>query len=212
MKKFFLLFFLLSACSSLPEFYVRIQNNLNTVSKDKTFYYIGKGNETIDDLRISDALKNAFIGNGYKITENILKANAFVSFYMEQDKKLMTGYSPHYGRTGINSINTYTYGNYSTSNVNYNYGITGYTPYSYYVYTTCLNIDVRKLGKKIEKIGEQIYYAKICGDGTWGAQSAVFLVNNIFMLYLNSPDMKVKFECSNITDQEYGYCKNIGSF
>lgn len=71
---------------------------------------------------------------------------------------------PIYGRTGINSINTNTYGTYSPglsygsinysgtshSTVNYDYGITGWQTMPYTSYTTSMIFSIKKYSPKTQ--------------------------------------------------------------
>lgn len=126
--------------------------------KNKTIKFVG------NDVAIGNKFIESLSVYGLKKFDEKKKKNPDFIATTVYDVSSVQGYRnvPMYGPTGINSINTnsygtfsrginygsYDYSGYSHSMVNYNYGITGYQVVPYVSYTTHIMFNVRKYEPK----------------------------------------------------------------
>lgn len=153
---------LCTACSTKYFDYV-MYNQLSTSQlKNKTIKVIGS-----DEIEEEEITKY-FTEYGLKLIKNKNKKTDYVAI-AQYNIIPHYGYRniPMYGKTGISSINTNTYGTlsrglnygsydysgYSTSTVNYDYGITGWQTIPYVEYETIFTYSIKKYTtlKKMEK-------------------------------------------------------------
>lgn len=178
-QSIFIVFIVLFVSSCTTKYYTYSSNNYTLSEVPNKF----KG-KTIDfwgydknDPAVNRALSRMFSKFGFK--EFVKKKGAKPDFLGVYRYRVNTygGYNnvPVWGQTGIRSVNTNTYGNisrginygsydytgYSTSAVNYDYGITGYQTVPYISYNTSLELLVFEYRKNKESV---IYQADMFID------------------------------------------------
>lgn len=214
MTKLLMLFVVmgLSACNTNPKLFMNISNNIDQLPKKDRVVYLEKNKATVDDVRMGDVVKSVLKDNGWKIVDTKSAAEVVATYKVEISHSQRNESRPVYGRSGINSINTYNYGAYSNSNVDYDYGVTGYQNYTYDVYRTCFKLSLSKLDKKTQQSDEPIYNSELCTDGNIEGSLMRGYVESIYSGYLENPDSKNVFECRNNGTQGIGNCFYTGHF
>lgn len=137
MRKFLTAFcvFFLSACATSPVYHFQLHRDLEKNNGVlKTIYF-----ENIED---GAGLDDVLYDDGWETVRDRKKANYIVVTDYRSQNSYQYKRMPIVGRTGISSIRTnhtgnifggnglYNYSGMSTSYVNYDYGITGYVPYT----------------------------------------------------------------------------------
>jgi len=174
---------MLTSCSLLIQRQIVLssQSNIDSIdSKNKTFYILpqkAKKTKSITDINIENVIKSVMKNNGWTET-NKNNAKYTVTYTTLDTSYSGTSYTPTYGETTISSIdsygttkgtantdyignNAYTDYDYSTNtsyNLNYNYGITGYTPYLWTKQFKGLGIKI------INKKNEEVYNGALAVD------------------------------------------------
>lgn len=142
----------LCSCAPVPQYYVR-NSVAETPESGKTFL-VEAPNPTVYSTMMLSYMKDYLKDRGYKIVDNKKNARYGLAFGVEAQDWQTQKTVPVWGRTGINSINTNSYGmantnmygtasmygntavlnansytnysGYSNTTVNYDYGVTGF--------------------------------------------------------------------------------------
>lgn len=208
-KSICIVFIVLLVCSCSTKYYTYSSNNFLISEapdrfKGKTIDFWGYNK---DEPAFNNALFASFSKFGFKkFIKKKGKKPDFLGVY-QYKVNAYQGYRtvPVWGQTGINSIDTSTYGNisrgigygsydyrgYSTSTVNYDYGITGYQTVPYVSYDTSLEFLIMEYKSK-----EVVYQSDLFIDdavGLW--DMSLYLAKAIENYGLNRERVYISLDC-----------------
>ena len=151
-RKFLFLCLCLSSCAPVPQYYVK--NSVAEMPETGKSFWITSPHQTVSSTKMTSYIKDYLKNNGYKVVDNRKNARYGLALGVESQSWQTQRTVPVWGKTGINSINTNSYGTantnlYGTANrygnttaynanaltnysgnsyttVDYDYGVTGY--------------------------------------------------------------------------------------
>lgn len=213
MKKCIIVFCLfIVSCTSTPEYVFKTQ--IAFKPQNNTLVYINGASKDVLTTKLKPIVEEYLVQNHLKVTDNLKKAKYVANYGVISEAYQTTTAVPVFGKTGINSINTYSngflngnsfgtygYGMYDGSytanyfgntqtTVNYDYGVTGY---SQVIENHFMRIFALIL--KDVKTDSVVYEASIIGN-TFSEDNE--FLNYIKQIYLQNPimmDALIQYDC-----------------
>lgn len=212
MKKLLSFFIILSGCAYVPTYTLNTSSMLDS-GQGKTVVLVTAA-PSVHLSRLKDVLSDVLKQNGFKVV-NTSKADYALMFGIEHRAWQSMRTVPVWGKTGINSIQSsgagnmfgssygsMFYGNYSgnaETNVNYDYGITGYHNMLVDNYISAFVMVMQNL-KTTDVVYEMIFKVPAYEND----QNLVMFVEDVLSKYPLFMNNSLELQCS--LNGSYGSC------
>lgn len=224
----FLVFPVVCACSTTEYYYVSQNAGGDLSGKNVMVLELGG---SITNTKTANTLNNILNFNGMKsqLMSDVIKSKKRPEYVASARMKKTSWQTlksvPVWGKTGINSINTNSYGGFNGSStyrgggyttydgsytgttnttVNYDYGVTGYQNVVVNNYISCFFLDIRELDPslKFEQL-KVVHDSRICADNYVKDSELLDYVTEIYSKYPMFVNSSMRFHCKKNGDAAY---------